>query len=346
MFSLFNTCIQGAWDFEFVSVLVHQLIILECGFLLIAAFKMYKIINILDVIIDCFIAQSAIIIFSILIPAFRTATNIFRNDSTLKQAYEQYGNARGMALAGSSFFGLAVPYGILFIILAYHWSNWKYKTAYQRIVVILILLFGAVSAGRTSLIGLFISIIYYIVLDFKFCKRIAYKKRNVFILICMLLTGSLVVFVAFSRQINNNALEVLNRYSFEMIRNFINGKGFTSTSGNALLNMYVPISVKQFLIGDGIYVLNGQYYMDTDVGYLRGLLYFGILGFIILCIYQWYIIKIPGKNRRKVCLVLCIYLTLFIFELKGEVIGILIMLQALLVLVRESLIDQRNLAKD
>lgn len=80
-------------------------------------------------------------------------------------------------------------------------------------------------------------------------------------------------------------------YAFELFFSLFNEGGLNSSSVNDMLeNMIVfPSSLEQWLIGDGYLddpVVSGDNYMETDLGYLRFLFYFGVFG--SLCIYVFY----------------------------------------------------------
>ena len=92
----------------------------------------------------------------------------------------------------------------------------------------------------------------------------------------------------------------------------------------------------QLIVGDGRYTVQGLYYMNTDVGYLRGILYFGILGLLFLIYYQWQLLKVDSQHRKTQLFLFSIFFLVLIYELKGEVAGVLIMFQALILLIREA----------
>lgn len=336
-FSVVVTIVHGQYDFSFVKVLVHQYVIIEIGFFVIAFFRAKnKQSEILNIVIDVFIIQSLIMLFSMISPTFRELTNRFREDHVIEKAYQSYANARGMALSGTAFFGLAVSYGIIFILIVYHWKNWKYKSLFVRCICLGILCIGAVSAGRTSLIGIAVAFFYGIAIVRLKRKYMAQKGK---VMAACLLTACLTAGLAFTGGIRNHnqAFALLYKYSFEMLHNFLDGKGQSSTSINALKAMYVPLKREQVLLGDGIYTEHGLYYMNTDIGYLRGILYFGFAGLLFLAIYQWKIMQIPSRAKKEQLFLISVFGLMIIYEFKGEVIGVLIMLQALLLLLREAL---------
>ena len=336
LFSVAVTIAHQQYDFSFCKVLVHQIIIIEVGILLIAFIRMKnQQEKLLDIVIDIFIIQSLIIILSIISSPFRELTNIFREEHVIEKAYQSYANARGMAISGTAFFGLAVSYGTIFILISYHWDEWKYKSLFVRGLCLAILCVGAISAGRTSLIGVIVSILFCVAVWHPKRKRTT-KKQKVTGLVFLISVLIVVALFMSSNQQNNKAVELLYKYSFEMINNFLEGNGLSSTSVNTLKSMYVSLSPMQLIVGDGRYTVQGLYYMNTDVGYLRGILYFGILGLLFLIYYQWQLLKVDSQHRKTQLFLFSIFFLVLIYELKGEVAGVLIMFQALILLIREA----------
>ena len=77
------------------------------------------------------------------------------------------------------------------------------------------------------------------------------------------------------------------------------------------------------IFGDGKYLNgDGSYYMHTDAGYMRGMLYFGVIGlvflygvYILLCL--WGIYCSSEVYKKYMCEVML--LLLFLEEYKGDV---------------------------
>jgi hypothetical protein len=118
-----------------------------------------------------------------------------------------------------------------------------------------------------------------------------------------------------------------------MFINLKNKGSFYTTSTEGLLNnMYFPVSIKTFLIGDGKYIdlLTNRYYMNTDAGYMRNILLFGVIGFILLFVFQLTIINL--RCRKFTLFDLFVIAYLFILHIKGETIGFLIIFQSVLLL--------------
>src|SRR5690606_36927125 len=72
--------------------------------------------------------------------------------------------------------------------------------------------------------------------------------------------------------------ERMLNYTFELFVNYFSGSGFETRSSNKQLEMYIfPEKITTRLFGDGrMQKPSGGYYMKTDIGYTRLLIYFGL----------------------------------------------------------------------
>ena len=138
--------------------------------------------------------------------------------------------------------------------------------------------------ARTTTVGVILSIIYWCI---AFCK--AKGSRYLFLwIIGMSVLGVLISCYLYKV---NSVFEVNIQFAFEGFFSMVeNGYWYVSSNEN-LRDMYIfPENLKTWIIGDG-YIENPQvtdpyytgpitrgYYMGTDVGYLRFIFYFGIIG--------------------------------------------------------------------
>ena len=109
---------------------------------------------------------------------------------------------------------------------------------------------------------------------FKLCNTFI---DSVKIYISIILLGTLLLFYLISTN------EAAINWVFELFINYMDGNGFTSESTNELQNMIVfPDNLKTWLLGDGLaFTSTNGFYMNTDIGYLRSLFYWGIIGSLI-----------------------------------------------------------------
>ena len=101
----------------------------------------------------------------------------------------------------------------------------------------------------------------------------------------------------------NDTFRYWLRFAFEGFFNLVENGEYSVASNDTLKDMYVfPDNLKTWIIGDGYfsnpywsdanYIWQGQnrrgYYMGTDVGYLRFIFYFGVIG---LAAFSAFIVK-------------------------------------------------------
>lgn len=125
-----------------------------------------------------------------------------------------------------------------------------------------------------------------------------------------------------SQYIDMDRFEEITSWAFEAFFSY-NDTGVVSTgSSDRIIEMYksVPDNITGWIIGEGHFENpDGSYYKHTDIGYLRLILCFGIIGllFYLLAIYKFYkeTSKLFCKGGRE--LVICLYIFELILLSKG-----------------------------
>lgn len=144
--------------------------------------------------------------------------------------------------------------------------------------------------SRTTIIGVALSLVYWGLLLF-FEKRERYVSGFwVTASICVVISIGI---IALLYQTNYSFRSNL-RFGFEGFFSLVEKGYWETNSTNILKGMVVwPESIKTWAIGDG-YFFNSQdtpdrfgqletgFYMDTDIGYLRYIFYFGSIGLLLL----------------------------------------------------------------
>lgn len=338
LLSVIVPIIQFTFDFAYTIALVHQLLILEIGIMLVGYYKCKKG-NIIEIIINAFFIQSVIQLLCFLSPTILEITDIFREADTILRREKSYVGFRGLAISGSAFFGLAVSYAFLFVILAFYWDKWN-KTGVKKLIYLGCMIFGALSAGRTSIIGILFFLIYVLLnkLSNKIYKSSLIRGILIIFFTCLIILP--VYKFSLKPYIDNQPAWL--RFSHYIDQLFVEDSGYSekkftiknvSSLNNLFNNMYFRPTVKQVLIGDARYNDDGLYYMHTDVGYLRNLLFWGIGGTVLLYYYYVCILwkNTKSSSTKKIAIILIIMG--FIFDVKGQTMGFLIISQSMLVLI-------------
>jgi hypothetical protein len=226
---------------------------------------------------------------------------------------------------GSTYFGAGVMNGMALILLSYLF-NAKKRTTSQIIwfsfQYIIILGFGMMMA-RTTIIGFIISFIYLLIpSNLILSKQILSNKfRFITSILLIIIISLLLLSYAFPKyfEILNN----VSKFAFEMFYNYSNKGNLETVSTNRMIEMYIfPDNWKTWLIGDGYFVSpdNNGYYMHIDIGHLRLIYYFGIIGLISYFAFQFYSIKIlihSTDNKKLKFVFMLIFLYLIILNFKG-----------------------------
>lgn len=325
--------IHSTFDFSFASVLLHQYIVLEIGLLLVAMFK-YKHIGIIETVINSFFMQSIIQISCFFSPELTQILDVFRSDGLIEKRALDYDGFRGLAVSGSNFFGLAVAYGIIFIVLFFYWEKWN-KRLMVKLIYVVCMAFGALSAGRTSILGLALFAAGMIV---KLCRSIL--KIRVLGNVIVSLYIIILILVLFGNTVGgyfagNTSWQSMSRYLFQFMGDGRTESGLSNISSlQTMFGMYFELNGLQLLFGRGMYSdPKGGYFMHTDVGYMRNPLFWGIFCTGLLYLYEYKFLITNAVKRRQKEFAIVVYIALAVFEIKGQTLGLLIISQCMLLLV-------------
>lgn len=338
-YSIFITSVMGEYDFTIIKTFINQFISLIIGCMIYSLYKFYnKEEYIIDYLIYCFFLQSVIQIGCFFSLEFNDLISIFRPESVTEIGKERYAGIRGLAMSTYGFFSLACAYAIIYILFFKNWNEFLNGKTLIKLLILVVLIFGGLSSARSSIIGLLIGILLLIIdkftkLEIKF--KIKYSLKYIlFIQLIILIVFVLLIFNK-DANISSDIIYKINRFKefvFEMFYNLSSSNELKVSSLNTLFNdMYFYIDEETFIFGDGRYIdTMGGYYMNTDAGYMRNILFFGIIGFIFLLIYQLMFLKLGKKNKL---LALCLISCILILHIKGDILGFSIISQSILILI-------------
>ena len=195
---------------------------------------------------------------------------------------QRYGGFRGLGFSGSVTYDLSTIQSVALNMIILKLFTCSRKSLIKYIVYFPFILFSVFVSGRTGFIGIGITLLLLIY------AIIVKKNTNNYLLIIILSFEILSIYMvgAIVTPINiKESLDKVFAFAFELFNNLIQNKQFTTASTEILKKMYWMPSLITLLVGDGYYLnpLNlSQYYMGTDVGYMRHLLYYGIMGSMFL----------------------------------------------------------------
>lgn len=333
-YALLVPVFKGTYDFSIEKPFFNQLIQIFIGSFLFT-YLYVKEKHIPVVIIEAFFIQSLIMGAAFLSSKINTLLNNFRGAELIDfiGQREWYQGIRGLGVAGSSFFGLAIGFGMVYILLVRYYKEIPIKSTIIRFIYLLILIAAGVSAGRISLVGLGVAALYFLFNMLKHKKRRKGPKRINIITLFTSVTVIILIFISsplwFNSLRNNATISRFLNWAFEFYYKLQSSGQLTTSSTSKLQQMYFQVSGSTFFFGDGRYTNPDQsYYMSTDAGYMRNILFFGLIGLLFLVLYQLLLFNWRKELRFSVFAFMC----LLIFHIKGETIGFSLMTQNILFL--------------
>ena len=261
----------------------------------------------LHLIVGVFVLQSLIIFAAFLNPSILELVRTFQYENIIETTdrYLNHGTFRGLALSGDQFYGLTACFGLISIIVMKLYVD----TSKIIWIVIYFILFAAnMFVGRTGFVG-FAAALGYLFIS---------KKNGRFKLIFKVCVFTVLTIIILYQLLPSSLKEVLDEsvfaYAFQLFYNYESGGTFSTSSTDRVMEMWeLEIPFFTMLLGDGRFVnADGSYYGHVDVGYLRQILYGGIL-YLALSIYLVfkYITNYSKRisiNKYKFEFVLFIYL--------------------------------------
>ena len=313
-------------DIAYVSYFFSLLLVFFAAFFVQNCFKKYGCYNfydITDAIIIVVFVQVIISFIMYLNPEIKAILfSVLHFSAKDREIIDWNGGIRLIGF-GSTFFGSGIVNGLALILLSFklRFQPLSFFHFFIFSFFYLIILFGGMMMSRTTVIGALVGLICYfpssayrLVLTNKFL----YLIRTVLIMLIVCLCFFIVLPFSIKEKI-----AVLSEYSFELVVNYVEGTGVSSTSTNRLREMYetYPDNLKTIIIGDGFYTApdaSGGYYKQIDIGYFRLIFYFGILGLFFFILFQYSVIRMACKSfpKMKLSFYLCFILFLLL-NLKG-----------------------------
>lgn len=216
-------------------------------------------------------------------------------DTYVEQGQEIFTEVKRMYGIGAALDVAGIRFSAVLVLLSYISCSRKCSLGQNIVYVSAFIIIAVVGnmIARTTLVGVVLSALMCVLM--LFVNRHAYKDNvlsvfKVFILVLAVAVPLLVVLYNTNHQIHSNL-----RFAFEAFFNLVENGEFSTSSTDKLQTMYVfPDNLKTWLIGDGYFSsprdvdpyfvgkLVGGYYMGTDVGYLRFIFYFGIIGLLAI----------------------------------------------------------------
>lgn len=260
------------------------------------------------------------------------AVKLFVNSIVLQEDLIFEGNVHRLYGIGASLDVAGLRFAAVLVMIIYLLANSGVEKRWYEYFVYCVSFIIITVAGnmiaRTTLVGTIIGLAYLAYITFRQTKRL---EHNYFVLwrwMGGLLAVSIPLLVYFYQ--TDEKMRDRLEFGFEGFFNLSEHGKFSYTSNEKLRTMYVwPDNAKTWIVGDGYFSnpkntdphytgeITGGYYKNTDVGYLRFIFYFGVIG---LLAFSFFMLKVGQVCIRKFpqwrLLFLMMLLTHFVVWLK------------------------------
>lgn len=298
---LFSVIWNNTNDYTYATYIVSMFVWLGGAY---TALKIVKWLHgyvsvelVANYLIGVCVGQCIIALLIDYIPSFKVIVDTyvvgfdFVDINRLDKAGRLYGIGAGLDVAGTRFAAILVVIAFLTQHLStsrYSGYMWLYMAAFLFISVI-----GNMMA-RTTTVGVIVAILYWIVASFNYLQSSSTIRVWKYLGISLFTVIPIVIYLYSMNEQFHDSI----RFAFEGFFSIAETGRWETNSNNILKNMIVfPDNFKTWLIGDG-YIENpyrrdpyyvgpnyGGYYMGTDIGYLRFIFYFGLIGLVIFISY-------------------------------------------------------------
>lgn len=286
-------------------------------------FKEFSLIRVLEIIVLTFFIQGVISLVFYFQPALYTSFTSTLNTDVSQNLYERLhlSEVRLMGV-GNAFFNGVIRYGINLIILTFlHYNNRSIfsRKPYLFLTLYVFFIVVGIMTGRTFFVVVLLSILVIVFYESrrldKFIVRVVFTPF-------LLLLITIPFYFVFSNYVEIERLDRTLNFVFELFISYEETGSLSTNSSEATLNMYVfPDNLKTWFFGDGKFInSDGSYYMYTDVGYLRYIYYFGLIGTVIYFLIQLkilsYITKLVAVDGLTLMFTV-LFVWILILNLKG-----------------------------
>lgn len=229
---------------------------------------------------------------------------------------------------GANFFTLGIFYSISVLSVSYFIKCRYGRSTSIALLLIIFFIFTLVglSMSRSTLIGFVFALIFLLVSKNNYRDKSTFRMSGESIIVtALILVASVVGPIIYYTYLSHLSSPLFN-FAFELFINLFEQGRLESASTSHLLTMYdVDIGWKTFIIGDAQLFETFDrsiYYKETDVGYIRLILYFGFPGLLTYLLLQatpcFYIYKTSTTRPVKIYSVI-LFLIFIALNFKGLV---------------------------
>lgn len=307
----FSTIINDAGDYTYATYVVSMLVWCASSYVAVRVIMVTEgecnVRVVANYIIGVCVAQCLLAMAIKYVPGVGGIVNSLSTDYYAREHDRLYGFSCSLDVAGSRFASCLI---MLSVLIVTELKNRITRDAIFYFIAMAVLVVIGNMIARTTIIGMIFVMAYWIYVSFN-------KKYNTEFrvdLLWRLLSVILIVAVGISVLLYNTDKNVQEdiRFAFEGFFSLVEKGEWQTTSNDRLATMVVfPETLKTWIIGDGYfnnpldenpYFIGkgiGSYYMNTDIGYLRFIFYFGLIGTVAFCMYFWQVAKVCASRFVK-----------------------------------------------
>lgn len=289
LIGLFAVVFNDTSDFEYATYIVSMLVWISAAYVVITWMKFVHETVSVELLAKYIVAVSVMqCVLALAIDSFIPLKQLVNSIMVVTRVMETrlYGMDASLDIAGSRF-------SVALVLIVYLMNRISKNKSIYKVISYIVAFFIIAIVGnmisRTTTVGVIVALCYFIFLLFRNQGNSVVKLRYISILFVGILV-CLLPFLCYLYQVNTSFHENI-RFAFEGFFSLAEKGRWEVHSNDMLKNMYVfPDNLKTWFIGDGYFdnpyysepyyvgPKMGGYYMGTDVGYLRFIYYFGLIG--------------------------------------------------------------------
>lgn len=308
LIGVFSVVINNTPDYAYATYVISMCVWLSAAFATCSLIKyvhgdltIEKVTMYVSAVCVFQCVMALIIDSNIVVKAF-VDTYIIQNQKLLTELDRIYGIGAYLDVAGVRFSGCLI---LLMFALNKNKNNMSNMQILIALLAYIIIAVVGNMVARTTIVGVGLSIIYALI-TFR-----PERVSNSFFRLARLVLVVLVIALPLTVYLYNNNLQFheLSRFAFEGFFNLFENGEWKVGSNEKLKTMIVfPDNTKTWIMGDG-YFTNpyytdptyvgyqpGGFYMGTDIGYLRFIFYFGLIG---LFAFSYFFVVVAKNCTRK-----------------------------------------------
>lgn len=293
--------VNMSFDLKYIKYIITLFFAFWASYLItVVAYRAYGKFE-LGIFIKYLLTAEIIYIFISVLMFFNSsfsdaALSLLKMDAIMEVAVERTSGLRILGF-GATFFSSGILNGFVLILLAVYMSQNKFSTFKSTLLYTLYILITVVGMmmARTALVGSAIGLVIIGMNLIKDPKAMIKTILLIVLVIAVLIFALMRLSAEFAAQ-----LETLFEFAFEMFFNLAESGSMSTSSTDTLMTMYdaIPTTFKSWIIGDAKWDTATGYYKGTDVGYLRNIWYFGVVGMGALIYFYYKTLKIIFIERN------------------------------------------------